>query len=76
MHPYITESHYVKYAVLFTSTYAIDTLLLCVLISIVITNEFIGEEFYPSTNSVNSYETMGFDVTHNWLKMRSQVYLH
>jgi hypothetical protein len=33
------------------------------LFSTVITNEFIGEEFYPSPNSVNSYEAMGFDVT-------------
>jgi hypothetical protein len=33
------------------------------LFSIVITNEFIGEEFYPSPNSVNGYEAMGFDVT-------------
>ncbi len=32
MHPYIMESHYVKYAGLFTSTYAIDTISLCVLI--------------------------------------------
>jgi hypothetical protein len=31
--------------------------------STVITNEFIGEEFYPSQNSVNAYEAMGFDVT-------------
>ncbi len=36
--------------------------------SIVITNEFIGEEFYPSANSVDGYEAMGFDetqLTHN-----------
>jgi hypothetical protein len=63
MHPYITESHDVKYAGLFTSTYAIDTILSCSLISIVITNEFIGEVFYPSPNSVNGYEAVGFDVT-------------
>jgi hypothetical protein len=31
--------------------------------SIIVNNEFIGEEFYPSPNSVNGYETMGFDVT-------------
>jgi hypothetical protein len=55
MHPYITESHYVKYAGLFTSTYAIDTIS-------IIPNEFIGDEFYPSPNSVNGYEAMGFDV--------------
>jgi hypothetical protein len=31
--------------------------------STVITNEFIGEEFYPCQNSVNGYEAMGIDVT-------------
>ncbi len=31
--------------------------------STVITNELIGEEFYPSPNSVDGYEAMGFDVT-------------
>jgi hypothetical protein len=64
MHPYITESHYVKYVGLFTSTYAIDTISSCVLISTVITNEFIGEEFYPSPNSLDGYEAMGFNITH------------
>ncbi len=33
------------------------------LFSIIITNEFIGEEIYPSSNSVDGYEAMGFDVT-------------
>ncbi len=33
------------------------------LFSTVITNEFIGEEFHPSPNSLNGYEAMGFDVT-------------
>jgi hypothetical protein len=61
MHPYIMESHYVKYAGLFTLTYAIDTISSC--FSTVITNEFIGEEFYPSPNSLDGYEVMGFDVT-------------
>ena len=31
--------------------------------STVITNEFIGEEFYPSPNSLDGYEAMGFDVS-------------
>jgi hypothetical protein len=31
--------------------------------STVITHEFIGEEFYPSPNSLDGYEAMGFDVT-------------
>jgi hypothetical protein len=30
----------------------------------VITNEFIGEEFCLSTNSLVGYEAMGFDITH------------
>jgi hypothetical protein len=33
------------------------------LFSTVITNEFIGEEFYLNPNSLNGYEAMGFDVT-------------
>jgi hypothetical protein len=35
------------------------------LFSTVITNEFIGEEFYPSQHSLDGYEAMGFDVTHS-----------
>jgi hypothetical protein len=31
--------------------------------STVITNEFIGEDFYLSQNSIDGYEAMGFDVT-------------
>jgi hypothetical protein len=33
------------------------------LFSTVITNEFIGEEFYLSPNYLDGYEAMGFDVT-------------
>jgi hypothetical protein len=33
------------------------------LFSAIITNEFIGEEFYPTPNSLDGYEAMGFDVT-------------
>ncbi len=33
------------------------------LISTVITNEYIGEEFCLSPNSLDGYEAMGFDVT-------------
>jgi hypothetical protein len=33
------------------------------LFSIVITNEFIGEDIYPSPNSIEGYAAMGFDVT-------------
>ncbi len=32
------------------------------LFSTIITNEFIGEEFYPSPNSLDGYEAMEFDV--------------
>ncbi len=45
-----------------TSAYAINTILSCVLIFL-ITNEFIGEEFYPSQHSLDGYEAMGFDVS-------------
>jgi hypothetical protein len=31
--------------------------------SAVITNKFIGEEFYPSPNYLDGYEAMGFDVS-------------
>ncbi len=31
--------------------------------STVITNKFIGEEFYLGQTSINGYEAMGFDVT-------------
>jgi hypothetical protein len=33
------------------------------LLSTVITNEFIGEEFCLGQTSINGYEAMGFDVT-------------
>jgi hypothetical protein len=33
------------------------------LFSTIITNEFIGDEFYLSPNSQNGYAAMGFDVT-------------
>ena len=33
------------------------------LFSTVITNEFIGEDFYVSQHSMDGYEAMGFDVT-------------
>ena len=56
MHPYVTESHYVKYAGSITSTYVSS-------FSTIIANEFIGEIFYPSQHSLNGYEAMGFDVS-------------
>jgi hypothetical protein len=31
--------------------------------STLITNEFIGEEFYLSQHSLNGYEAIGFDVS-------------
>jgi hypothetical protein len=33
------------------------------LFSTIITNEFIGEEFYPSQHSLDGYEAMGIDVS-------------
>jgi hypothetical protein len=63
MHPYITESHDVKYAGSITSAYAIDTISSCVLVSTIITNKFFGEGFCLGQTSINGYEAMGFDVT-------------
>jgi hypothetical protein len=63
MHPYITESHFVKYAGSITSAYAIDKSRHVSSFSTVITNEFIGENFCLSPNSLDGYEAMGFDVT-------------
>jgi hypothetical protein len=63
MHPYITESHDVKYAGPITSAYAIDTISSCVIVFHLITNEFIGEEFCLFQTSIDGYEAMGFDVT-------------
>jgi hypothetical protein len=45
MHPYITESHYVKYAGLITSAYAMIQYPHVSSFSTVITNHFIGEDF-------------------------------
>jgi len=33
------------------------------LFTLVITNKFIGEEFFSGQTSINGYEAMGFDVT-------------
>jgi hypothetical protein len=63
MHPYITESHFVKYAGSITSSYAIDTILSCFLVFHHNHHEFIGEEFCLSPNYLDGYEAMRFDVT-------------
>jgi hypothetical protein len=63
MHPYITESHFVKYAGSITSAYAMIQYRHVSLFFTVITNEFIGEEFSLSPNSLDGYEAMGFNVT-------------
>jgi hypothetical protein len=39
--------------------------------STVITNHFIGEEFYLSQHSMDGYEAMGFDVT-QWTQDEEQ----
>jgi hypothetical protein len=74
MHPYSTKSHDVKYAELFTSDYAVNTISSCVLIFTVITNHFIGEDFYLTQHSMDGYEAMGFDVT-QLTQIWSKVYL-
>ncbi len=43
------------------------------LFSMVIGNDFIGEEFTLDENSVCGYKMMGFK---KWVKMRSQMYSH
>jgi hypothetical protein len=64
MHPYIMESHYVNMQDCLLQLMQLIQYCNVSLFSIIITNEFIGEEFYPSPNSVDGYEAMGFDVTH------------
>jgi hypothetical protein len=57
------ELYFVKYAGLFTSDYAINTISSCAQhISAVITNHFIGEDFNLCQHSMDGYEAMGFDV--------------
>jgi hypothetical protein len=61
MHPYITESHDVKYAGSITSLIQYCH---ASSFSTVITNHFIGEFFCLGQTSIDGYEaTMGFDVT-------------
>jgi hypothetical protein len=63
MHPYIMESHDVKYAGSITSACALIQYHYASLFSTVITNEFIGEEFCLGQTSIDGYEAIGFDVT-------------
>jgi hypothetical protein len=62
MHPHRAKSHFVKYAGVVTSDYATNTIPHVFLFYTVITNEFIGEDFYLSQHSMDGYEAMGFDV--------------
>ncbi len=62
MHPYITESHDVKYAWLLQLMQLIQYRHVSSF-STIITNHFIGEEFCINQTSINGYEAMGFDVT-------------
>jgi hypothetical protein len=63
MHPYSTKSHYVKYAGLVTSDYAINTISSCVLVFHCHDQLIHWRRFLPSQHSVDGYEAMGFDVT-------------
>jgi hypothetical protein len=63
MHPYITESHDVKYAGSLLQLMELIQYRHASSFSTVITNQFIGEEFCLSQTSINGYEAMGFDVT-------------
>jgi hypothetical protein len=61
MHPYITESHYVKYAGLITSAYAIDTISPCIIVF-----HHHHQSLYCRRicqTSIDGYDAMGFDVT-------------
>jgi hypothetical protein len=62
MHPYITESHDVKYAGSITSAYAIDTISSCVIV-FHHHHHFIGEDYFLENPSIDGYKVMGFDVT-------------
>jgi hypothetical protein len=44
------------------------------LFSTVITNPFIGDEFYLSPNSQGGYEAMGFDITQLTQDMKQSVF--
>ncbi len=44
------------------------------LFSTVITNEFIGEDFYLSQHSMDGYEAMGFDVTQLTQDMKQHLF--
>jgi hypothetical protein len=44
------------------------------LFSTVITNEFIGEDFYLSQHSIAGYEAMGFDVTQSTQDMEQSLF--
>jgi hypothetical protein len=63
MHPYITESHDVKYAGLITSGYAIDTILSCVLVFHRHHKSLYWREICLGQTSINGYAAMGFSVT-------------
>jgi hypothetical protein len=63
MHPYITESHYVKYAGLTTSAYAIDTISSCVIVFHRHHQSLYWRRFCLENPSINGYKAMGFDVT-------------
>jgi hypothetical protein len=63
MHPYITESHYVKYAGLITSACAIKTISPCVIVFHRHHQSLYWRRFLPRKPSIDGYKAMGFDVT-------------
>ncbi len=62
MHPYITESHDVKYAGLITSAVQLIQYCHASSFSTIITNHFVGEEFCLGQTTIDGYKAMGFDV--------------
>ncbi len=64
MHPYIMESHDVKYAGSITSAYAIDTISSCAIVFHRHHQSLYWRGFlHIGQTSINGYEAMGFDVT-------------
>jgi hypothetical protein len=61
MPPYCKESHFVEYARSNSSDCAIIQYRISQLFSMVITNNFIGEEVTLDENSVCGYKMMGFN---------------
>jgi hypothetical protein len=63
MHPSITESHYVEYAGLITSAYAIDTIPSCVIVFHCHHQSLYWRRIWLGQTSIDGYKAMRVDVT-------------